>query len=316
MSVACRCALAPVALLVSAIVLTLAPVALAKTPKLSTGCGLSAESITALIEGDESVPAELSSPLEAGILSRFAVLRRAALPSDQIPALSPVGGEIDGELVSYYPGYVRQLKVLPNGSRYFMIPGFAKPQSVPPARCLPAAERPDRPALVEQEHKLAAEPVYCIVAIGHESAGNQCEPFAEIEQSPRVFTPSLSEAPIVELIPDGIASVRITYLGGSSVLAPVAENEYSFTMPATIRDTAKQRFTKVFGRLKHAKHKTKAQKRRALEQLIAALHKTLVEAEPRKVEWLGGAGELLHSSTPPKSSAAIVGVNLPAAIGG
>jgi hypothetical protein len=306
MSVARRCALAPVALLVSVVVLMLAPAALAKTPKLSAGCETSGASITALIEAEESVPAELSSPLEAGILSRFAVLRRAALPSDQIPALSPVGGEIDGELVSYYPGYVRQLKVLPNGSRYFRIPGFAKSGSVPPVRCLPAPERRDRPALVEQEHKLATEPVYCIVAIGHESGGNQCEPFAEIEQSPRVFVPSLSEAPIIELIPDGVASVRITYLGRSSVLAPVDENEYSFTMPAAVRARAKKRFTKDLHRLTRAKHKTKAQKRRVLEELFAALDKTLVEARPRKVEWLGVAGELLHSSTPPKSTGTTV----------
>jgi len=316
MSVARRSALAPVALLVGVVVLMLAPTAQAKTPKLSAGCETSSESITKLIESEESVPAELSSPLEAVVLSRFAILRRAALPSDQIPALSPVGGEIDGELVSYYPGYVRQLKVFPNGSRYFMIPGFAKPQNVPPTRCLPVSERHDHPALVEQEHKLAAEPVYCIVAIGHESGGAQCEPFAEIEQSPRVFTPSLSEAPVIELIPDGVASVRVTYLGGSSVLAPVDENEYSFTMPAAVRSRAKTRFTKDLRRLTDAKHKTKAQKRRVLEELLAALDKTLVEAEPRKVEWLGSAGELLHSSTPPKTSATIVGVNLATAIGG
>jgi hypothetical protein len=306
MSVARSAVFAPIALLVGGVVLMLAPAALAKTPKQIAACETSGESITTLIEAEESVPAELSSPLEAGILSRFALLRRVALPSDQIPALSPVGGEIDGQLVSYYPGYVRQLQVLPNGSRYFMIPGFAKPQSVPPARCLPASERRDRPALVEQEHKLAAEPVYCIVAIGHESGSSQCEPFAEIEQSPRVFAPSLSEAPIIELIPDGVTSVRITYLGGSSVLAPVDENKYSFTMPAAVRARARKRFTKDLHRLTHAKHKTKAQKRRALEELIAALEKTLVEAQPRKVEWLGSAGELLHSSTPPKSTGTTV----------
>ncbi len=227
----------PVALLVS--VLALAPVALAKTPNSSASCETSGGSISKLLEADESVPAELTSTLEAGVLSKFAVLRRAALPSDQIPALSPVGGEVDRELVSYYSGYVRQLEVLPNGSRYFVIPGFAKPKRVPPAACLPASQRRDRPALVEQEHKLAAQPVYCIVAIGHESAGTECEPFAEIDQSPRVFAPHLSAAPTVELIPDGVASVRITYLTGASVLAAVDENEYSFAIPAAVQAKAR-----------------------------------------------------------------------------
>jgi hypothetical protein len=104
MSVARRCAIAPVALLVSVAALLLAPIALAKTPKLSAPCESSSGSVIPLLEAEESVPAELSSPLEAGILSKFAVLRRAPLPSDQIPALSPVGSEVDDELVSYYPG--------------------------------------------------------------------------------------------------------------------------------------------------------------------------------------------------------------------
>jgi hypothetical protein len=298
-----------VALLLSALVL--APAALAKTPKLSASCETSGGSITALIEAGESVPAELTSPLEAGIPSSFAVLRRAALPSDQIPALSPVGGEVDGDLVSYYPGYVRQLKVLPDGSRYFLIPGFAKPKSVPPGACLPASQRRDRPALVEQEHKLAVEPVYCIVATGHESSGTQCEPFAAIEQSPRVFTPRLSEAPTVELIPDGVASVRITYLTGASVLAPVYENEYSFAIPTAVRAGADKHLKKVLRRLEKAKPTTKAQKRRVLDKFLLALAKTGVEVEPRKVEWLDSSGGLLHSITPPKSTGAVDGLNLP-----
>ena len=99
MSVARRSALAPVALLVGVAVLMLAPAALAKTPKQIAACETSGESITALIEAEESVPTELSSPLEAGILSRFAVLRRVALASDQIPALSPGWQESISELL-------------------------------------------------------------------------------------------------------------------------------------------------------------------------------------------------------------------------
>jgi hypothetical protein len=319
MSVARRCALAPVALLVSVVVLMLAPAALAKTPKVSTSCEASSGSIKALVEAAESVPAELSSPLEAGILSRFALLRRAALANDQIPALSPVGAEVDDQLVSYYPGYVRQVKVLPNGSRYFLIPGFVKPQSVPPAHCLPASERRERPKLVEQEHKLAAEPVYCIVGIGHGSPANECEPFAQVEQSPRVFAPTISEEPIVELIPDGVSSVRITYATGSPLVAGVNENEYSFATPEAVRARGEKHLKKVLRHLKHAKHATKAQQRRVLERFLAAFEKTLVEAEPRKVEWLGAGGAVLRTITPPAgklvSVGKILGVSLDVAQG-
>jgi hypothetical protein len=315
MRIACRCALASVALLLSLVVLTSAPVALAKTSKSLESCELSTGSVKSLLETDDSVPVELSSPLEAGVLSQFAVLRRAALPSDQIPALSPVGGEVDGELVSYYPGYVRQVKVLPNGSRYFLIPGFAKPQSVPPARCLSASQRRERPQLVEQEHKLAAEPVYCIVELGHESTGSSCEPFATIEQSPRVFQPSLSEEAIVELAPDGVSSVRATYVTGPPVVATVEENVYMLAVPKAVRARAQKRLKKVVHRLERAKHATKAEKRRAVEELLKGLEHTLVEVEPHKVEWLSSTGGLVRSIAPSKSSA-IVGVNLPNGVAG
>jgi hypothetical protein len=313
MSIACRRALAPVALLLGIVVLAPAPVALAKT---SRSCELSSGSLKTLLEAGESVPVELSTPLEAGVLSRFAVLRRAALPSDQIPALSPVGGEVDGKLVSYYPGYVRQLKVLPNGSRYFLIPGFEKPQSVPPARCLPASQRRERPQLVEQEHKLAAEPVYCIVKLGHEGSGSSCEPFATIEQSPRAFGPSLSEEPVVELVPDGVSSVRVTYVTGAPVVATVEENAYMLAVPQAVRARTEKRLKKVVRRLGRAKHATKAEKRRALEAFLGALERALAEAGPHKIEWLSSTGGLVRSIARPTSSGSIRSLDSLTGIGG
>jgi hypothetical protein len=303
MSVARRYLYVPLALLISISSLALTPDALAKTPKSPASCEPSAGSVKSLLEAGETVPVELSSPLEASVLSRFALLRRAALPSDQIPSLSPVGGEVDGQLLSYYPASVRQLKSLPNGNRYFLIPGFAKPQSVPPAGCLPASQRRQRPELVEKEHKLAAEPVYCIAQIGRESAGAGCTPFAEIEESPRVFAPSLSEEPIVELVPDGVSSVRVTYIAGPPVVATVEENAYVLVAPAAVQARSERRLKKVLHRLEHAKHHTKAQQRRVLAKFLAAVGQTLVEAEPRKVEWLNSSGGLILSIARPKAGA-------------
>jgi hypothetical protein len=67
---------------------------------------------------------ELSTPLEATILSNFAIFRRSALPSDALSGLKPEGDGLDRELSKvyelsgYYPAYVRQLTRLPDGRRY------------------------------------------------------------------------------------------------------------------------------------------------------------------------------------------------------
>src|SRR5271165_3708551 len=269
MNAVSKLVLAPVALLVGAVLLALSPAALAKKPLHSVRCDLS---VGFGSSPGESVPAELSGPLEAGVLSKFAVLRRAALPSDQLPALSPVGVELDAQLASYYPSYVRQVKVVAGGGRYFVIPGLVRPQTIPPARCLSAALRRDRSKLVEQEHKLVTEPVYCIVEIGHENLGSECEPFATIEASPRVFAPNLAEEPIVELVPDGVASVRVTYKTGAPVLATTAENVY--TLPAHgVARKVRRRLERLAHRLEHFKHATKAEQRHILHVFLEALEK-------------------------------------------
>jgi hypothetical protein len=92
-------------------------------------------------------PKALSTPLEATILSSFAIFRRSALPSNEPPARKPAARELarelskDYELSSYYPAYVRQLTRFPNGRRYFVIPAFGRPEAVRPAHCLPTGVR-------------------------------------------------------------------------------------------------------------------------------------------------------------------------------
>ncbi len=53
-----------------------------------------------------------------------------------------------------------------------------------------------------------------------------------------------------------------------------------------------------------------------LDKFLAALAKTGVEVEPRKVEWLDSTGALLHSITPPKSTGTVDAINLPTSVGG
>jgi hypothetical protein len=310
MSATGKWVLARTAVLAGAAVLALSSTALAQQPARSSSCDIDSGSGAPSSNG-EMLPAELSSPLEEVILTRFAVFRRGALAGDRFPALSPVGIEVDNQLARYYPSYVRQVKVLPNGGRYFVIPGYARPLRIPPVRCLPASLRRDRTTLLEQEHKLASEPVYCVVEIGSDSGPGTCESFAQIEESPRIFEPILTEEAIVELVPDGVASVRATYAIGPPLVVTTAENIYTLAPPRDVRRREQRAVHKLADRPEHDKHPTKAQQRRSLDAFVEGLDKAAAEATPRKLEWLGSAGELVRSIARPSATSAYLADGAP-----
>ncbi|MGN6373231.1 MAG: hypothetical protein ACTHM1_09620 [Solirubrobacteraceae bacterium] len=257
--------------------------------------------------------------MDATILSSFAIFRRSALPSDVLARLRPEGDGLDRELSKayelsgYYPAYVRQLTRLPDGRRYSVIPAYGRSEAVSPAHCLPSGKR-ERRVLAEEQHRRLIEAVDCIIEIG----GNEttlslgCEPFAAIDQAGRVFQPDLYKEPIVDLVPDGVASVRIAYRGMPPIVVPVSENAFWFTPPPpTPRVVAeiKKLEPKVV-----ATHLTRTQRRRFTLQWDKAVQET----EPTKIEWLDNAGGLVRAiSPPPPTSSSVTSVgNLRAPIGG
>lgn len=241
-------------------------------------------------------PRPLSAPLGHEILSRFAIFRREALPRDQPSAHELAGGKLarqlleEYELASYYPAYVRELVRLPNGPRYYVVPAFARPEAVPSTNCL--GRGVDRSALIEQERRRLVEPVYCLVEVGGRNAPTAgCEPFAALDASLRVFGASdFLRTPIVELVPDGVAEVRISYRGNHPVVAPVTENAFAFTPPPAPSSL-----------------------RRALERLIPRLARpsrivtlewdeALRKTDPTRIEWLGRGGHLVRAIAPPAAA--------------
>lgn len=264
-------------------------------------------------------PKQLSTPLDATILSSFAIFRRSALPGEELFGVKPGGDGLDRELSKvyelsgYYPAYVRQLTRLPDDRRYFVIPAYGRPEAVVPAHCLAGGVR-ERRALVEEQHRRLVEPVDCIIEVeGSENAPPQgCEPFAAVGEADRVFQPDLYKEPIVELVPDGVASVRISYRETPAIVVAVSENAFLFTPPPPT-----PRIEAELKRLEPtilATHLTTAQRRRNTLQW----DKTVDETEPTRIEWLDSAGRLVRSLSPPtaeSNSATSVG-NLHAPVEG
>lgn len=250
--------------------------------------------------GGETTPAELTTPLEEGIVTQFAVLRRAAGPGDLAPALSPLSGELDSELSGYYASDVRVLGALPNGTRFYLVPGLVKPLQIPPRRCLPASQRNKRAQLVEAQSKRALQPVYCIGQVGgrETESSSDCVAFDEIEHSSRPFVAGLNEEPTAELVPDGVASVRISYSAAPAIVAAVSENAYLFAPPPALLSAAKHALVKVGQQLTRESKAGKAQRARRLLKLLEAV---LGKVEPTRVEWLGAAGAVLRTTPRPHS---------------
>jgi hypothetical protein len=238
----------------------------------------------------------------------FAFLRRPASPEDVLPLLNPFEEDLGYRLRAYFPNEVRQIARDPDGERYFEIPGFERGFSVPPARCLPPSLRKHRAQLVAEQRKQEARLVYCIDELGPKRPAYpeaSCSPFADIQNGAGLIATAESTTDVLELAPDGVATVRLHYRGGAIVAATVTDNVFDFTPPQRpIRKlNALQR--KLERKFRH----------RVPQRRLRALVKRLVNARarlvPRTVEWLAANGEPLRVFHPPSGRQAgglIVGI--------
>jgi hypothetical protein len=255
--------------------------------------------------GPEPVPVELPGALEPKLLAEFAVLRRAQTDDDLIPPLNAVAEDLSGELASYYPAQIRELLTLANGDRYFLVPGFPRPNVPPKTTCSSRALQKQRDAErareLQEERTRAAQPAFCVTAA---SSGrirldltDVCETFAELEQSRRAFLFAGDGERIVELAPDGVASVRIRFPAVPAITVAVAENDYTFVAPGAAVRRAKRLLKQLttFGKPGPGGHIVSLPEPQARE-----LPKALEAGEPTKIEWLDAAGRLVRSIAHPR----------------
>jgi hypothetical protein len=248
-------------------------------------------------------PVELAGALEPSVLSSYGVLRRAQRPSDLLPPVNSAATEVESGLSGYYASEIRQVARLPNGQRFVLVPGLPRAIGVVDESCVPASLR----KVVEEQQKKAAEPRYCVVEVPSRGpfSGGECEPFADASQSPEIFGLSLFGVgqTVALLVPDGVASVRVTGPGKESVTSPVSENAYLYTPTPHDVKLAAHVFHAVFTE-HEPKHPTKAQRRRALHRFERALREVVTRTKPSKVEWLDATGKVLKTVRRPPGAGA------------
>lgn len=271
-------------------------------------------------------PKSLTAPLDATILARFELFRRPALPGDTPPARGLAGGTLareltqDYTLASYYPAYVRELTVQSSGRRYYVIPAFGCREALPPAGCVSAGARRE---LALQQRRRSVEPVVCIVEAGGEvDQPVGCEPFAAIDQYAEIFQSGDSYGdPIISLVPDGVASMRISYRARAPIVVPVSENAILFTPPPSHRLTADQDLLSrlqvgeyCYRRSPHAHWQCRSTRRTKAQRLqytktLADYRQVVAASDPTKVERLDASGGvILTISSPAARSIAAVSV--------
>lgn len=265
-----------------------------------------------------ALPQALSTTLDPAILARYSLFRRSARLTDAPPPKALTGRTLTRELAqdfmlsSWYPTEVRKLDG-PTHTSYYAIPAFGRQEAVP-ASCRPARARHE---LVDQQRRRLTEPVVCVIAVGAGgSTPNDCEPFAAIEAEADIFRSGGMTDPIVSLVPDGVASLRISYRTRASITVPVTSDALVFKPPPlsrhlrALQDKAAHLDAQWGGcyRTRHTPwicgnpHLTKAQNHRLkirLDHALAAYQQAVAASDPTQIDWLDPTGRVVQTLAPP-----------------
>lgn len=240
-------------------------------------------------------PTELVGSLQPGLLSTFGIFRRGAQATDE-PRLASRGlaQELrkDYELAGYFPALVRRLAQLSGGREYFVVPAFARPEAVLPARCSLASTH--RQEVAEQQRR-RTDPVACFIELGERRAAPApgCEPFVQVDQQLRAFGVSdFVRRPAIEMVPDGVASVRVSYRDVTPFSVPVSENAFYLVPPPAPHNS-------VSARMKSLLPGVLSSNTARRDRSTAEWNRTFVYTLPTKIEWLDQGGGVVRIVPPP-----------------
>ncbi len=242
----------------------------------------------------KQAPQLISSSLPQRIQSRYAIFRRLADPKD-----TPRGGTkmfvnalaTQFEIGSYYGTFVRRLTGLAGNREYFVVPGFARPRPLYPSGCGTVAQR--RRRTEERRHRIA-EPIFCIgeIVLDKKAVPISCEPFAAVPHGLAIFESSgVMHTPVVQLVPDGVATLRIDYRETPPMIFNVTTNTFTFTpsLPSA----------RVGAELAQLAPRLSSSNRQQRLEAIRLWNAAIDETRPIKAEWRSGDGGLLRALNPP-----------------
>jgi hypothetical protein len=248
--------------------------------------------------GQQTLPAASTGPFASTVTAMYGVLRRPGLPEDVPPPINPLAEDLGYRLRVYYPDEIRQLSRNADGERYFLLPAFERGYPLPPARCLPKRLRKFAAKLLAEQRKRETEPVYCIEEVGPRRPpypGAQCQPFAAIQTGERLAETASARSEVIELVPDGVATVRLLYRGGAVVTAAATSNSYSFTPPRKLIGEVR---AQLKGLLKGASHLSAGRHAALVRSFLDRARALVAKLVPRRVEWLDAGGNTVRSFTP------------------
>jgi len=280
--------------------LAAAPAAVAKS---TARCSFDAE------DPSGGTPATITDPPAASVLASYAVLRRPPRAADQPPPINSLAEQVDFALGRYNPASIRQLTQRPGGRRFFLVPGLPVHVDIPPARCLPARLRPQRPRLVEQQRKREREPIACIVtsSSGRDRrssyGGDTCPRFRDVTTYEYLSDGVIGGFEDAGILPDGIATVRVHFKRAPIVQVPVVENFYLYKVdPARTKQLLK-RLTRAARRLERSpRPRTRAQRRTRLNRYFALTRRVIRELTPTHIELLAADGRIVKDVRRPKGA--------------
>jgi hypothetical protein len=261
------------------------------------------------IPPNPAVPSAESAALDPSVTGAFAILRRPAGPADALPPLNPLKEDLGYQLRSYFPAYIRQLVTDAEGEHYFLVIGFPRVFALPPAACLPRELRRNLSKLLARQRMRENQLLFCIDDVGPkrpEYGGGQCLPFAAVQSGANLIASAMSHSDVIELVPDGVATVRLLYHGGNVVAVPVSGNEFTFTPPQRPIKEAELDFRQIRP-LPSGRHPNARQRARAFRRYIRLLVQTTRELSPETVQWLGASGQLIRSFRPRAEGGSLIG---------